>query len=173
MPLAWRPPCTLPQGRLNPFTSRAFSLCLFLPRACAPQIEVLRKVCSSGILEGENLEAASPIDISFWPIHPTLERIWMYKKILGKFTDERWPAVGTSSYGDSCTGHRSTDSIKISGLLGSDDYYTNGEFYSVMDPTDDTLPYIYDNFGWEHCEQYGYDFTNMVETDDATDDPNP
>jgi hypothetical protein len=38
---------------------------------------------------GDQLESASPADPSFWPIHPALERIWQWKRIVG-FTSEAW-----------------------------------------------------------------------------------
>jgi hypothetical protein len=45
------------------------------------QVEYLRLMCNSGVMAGDQVEAASPNDISFWPIHPTLERLWQWKKM--------------------------------------------------------------------------------------------
>jgi hypothetical protein len=40
--------------------------------------EILRVICNDfpgvAAVLGDQLESASPADISFWPIHPTLER---------------------------------------------------------------------------------------------------
>jgi hypothetical protein len=46
------------------------------------QVEYLRLMCNSGVMAGDQVEAASPNDISFWPIHPTIERLWQYKKMM-------------------------------------------------------------------------------------------
>jgi len=106
-------------------------------------------------------------DISFWPIHPTIERLWVYKKLVGGFTDETWDVTSTSIYGDSCSGHRQDDVIPLEGVLegGTEGMMmmTNGELYDAMDPTTSTLPYIYDDFTWAHCLEYrDIDFTTLV-----------
>jgi hypothetical protein len=31
--------------------------------------------------------------------------------------------------------------------------YTNAEMWSFLDPTNEDLPYMYENFEWEHCDQ--------------------
>ena len=76
-----------------------------------PQYEFAKIMCSSGMLVGDQIEASSPYDISFWPIHPTAERLWAAKKLMNMFTDETWPD-GTSSY-DNCGGHDVTDLIPL------------------------------------------------------------
>ena len=48
---------------------------------CEELLELMTAFCNATILEGDQLEAASPMDPSFWPIHPTTERLWMYKKL--------------------------------------------------------------------------------------------
>lgn len=35
--------------------------------------------------------------------------------------------------------------------------YTNEELYRLLDPNEDNLPYIYDNFRWDHCAAEGAD----------------
>jgi len=102
-----------------------------------------------------------PTDPSFWPIHPTIERLWVYKKLLGYFTGEDWPSTDLSASGDDCEGH-SKDYVIEMHVLEEGKYYTNQEFYDAMNPHYDTLPYIYDNFEWPHCVDYGVDFTNMT-----------
>lgn len=84
---------------------------------CACQIEFIRTLCNSGIMDGDNLESASPMDPSFWPIHPAIERLYMLKKLRGLFVDETWPTTGVSSYGDDCTGHQATDTIPLQGIF--------------------------------------------------------
>jgi hypothetical protein len=60
------------------------------------------------------------MDPSFWPIHPTIERLYSLKKLRGYFTDESWPSIGTSSYGDDCTGHNADDVIPLLGIFTND-----------------------------------------------------
>ena len=56
----------------------------------AVKTEVLKIACAGGIgVDGDHLESASPIDPSFWPIHPTLERLWQFKKLAGAFSTRR------------------------------------------------------------------------------------
>ena len=43
---------------------------------------------------GEQIESASPIDPSFWPIHPTMDRLLQYKRMAMDFT---WTTWGTST----------------------------------------------------------------------------
>ena len=50
----------------------------------------------SKIFAGDHLESASPGDPSFWPVHPTLERLLQAKFMLGGFADDAWPAEQTS-----------------------------------------------------------------------------
>lgn len=71
-------------------------------------------------MDGDQLESASPMDPSFWPIHPTIERLYSLKKLRGYFTDESWPSIGTSSYGEDCTGHNADDVIPLLGIFTND-----------------------------------------------------
>jgi hypothetical protein len=43
------------------------------------------------IFVGDHLESASPADPSFWPVHPTLERLYQAKMMAGGFADTTWP----------------------------------------------------------------------------------
>lgn len=124
------------------------------------------------IFVGDHVESASPVDPSFWPIHPTLERIMQAKMMVGGFKDNTWPTDSQNDYvcdkfncyedgvagfyDQCCYGHYENDQML--------DFVT-GDRYSRYGPTnraimDDTDPssqsyavsYIYDNFEWEHCE---------------------
>lgn len=66
-----------------------------------------------------------------------------------------------SASGDDCYGHRSYDVIDMV-VLDDDTYYTNQEFYDLMDPAKDTLSYVFDHFTWSHCLDYGVDFSQMT-----------
>lgn len=99
---------------------------------------------------GDFMESASPGDPIFWPTHPTLDRLWVWRKING-FTSETW-------VNSSCWGHNEDDTTTWH--IGSDDQvetqYTNGELMELFNPELDTVPYIYDTFTWPHCEAEGY-----------------
>lgn len=121
------------------------------------QITVIDSMCSSGLAIGDQLEAASPVDPSFWPIHPNLERVWMIKKLSGTFTNETWPSSGSSllsSTGEECYGHGADDVLPYGDIYGvpADQNLTNADLYEIMSPLDGTLPYIYDSFDLAHCE---------------------
>lgn len=75
--------------------------------------KVILTVCDRGVgVDGDQLESASPMDPSFWPVHPTMERLWMFKKISQTLTNETWPSAeyGYSIWED-CYGHRAHDVI--------------------------------------------------------------
>lgn len=118
-------------------------------------------VCNANFLLGDHIEAASPYDPSFWPIHPTVERLWQYKKLRGLFTDETWPTTGLSTYQDSCSGHASDSTIPLEGLFEPESYMTNAELYAKMDPTVDGMPYVFADFEWAHCRDFGIDFDQV------------
>ena len=135
----------------------------------------------SKIYAGDHLESASPADPSFWPIHPTLERVFQAKLMAGGFTDsDTWPSDPVTEYvcnkavcyeedeqsfgnwDTCCYGHYENDQMLDA---------PNNDRYSYVGPTnkdvhDGTNPqnpqysmkYIYDTFTWSHCIQEGYDF---------------
>lgn len=131
------------------------------------QAEVVKSMCDSALAIGDQMESASPLDISFWPIHPNLERIWMVKKLSGTFTSEEWPINGTS-LGSECYGHGPKDVLPFGDIFDSPGHrhyqnLTNVELYAMMDPNNDQLPYLYDDFTLLHCEYYGFDFESWME----------
>merc|ERR1711988_1434890 len=52
--------------------------------------ELMRIYCNTPFSPGEQIEAASPIDVSFWPIHPTMERLMQCKRIVNDFANTEW-----------------------------------------------------------------------------------
>lgn len=121
-------------------------------------------ICDNGIaLDGDHLEASSPSDISFWPIHPTMERLWQVKKLSGTFKSEVWPdrfALETATLWDDCYGHFASDELIFKQPFGNGPKrFTNRQLYKYMDPHHDLLPYIYDHFNWDHCSERGYNFS--------------
>ena len=126
------------------------------------------------IFGGDHLEAASPADPSFWPIHPTLERLLQAKFLGGGFSgDAEWPSDPTTDYvcdkascydeaygfgywDTCCFGHYEDDQLMDAATGDRDNGYglTNAEVHAYTDPTsyDYNMPYIYESFDWSHCE---------------------
>jgi hypothetical protein len=125
------------------------------------------------IFAGDHLESASPADPSFWPVHPTLERLYQAKMMAGGFKDAEWATdaqndfvcdkaqcysdvTGTLEFGeDCCYGHYEDSQFLnfVSGNRSSHYGDTNGAIMKAADPTssDYSMPYIYDTFTWNHC----------------------
>ena len=36
------------------------------------------------------MEAASPLDASFWPIHPAVDRLLQFRRVVNPFIDATW-----------------------------------------------------------------------------------
>ena len=112
---------------------------------------------------GDSLETSSPQDPIFFPIHPTLERLWVRSKLAKTFVNETWD--GWSAYGRSCSGHWPGDELALGQYLvdlrvGEDDGspLRVGELYVALDPTNLTnLDYVFDDFSWPHCTALGFD----------------
>merc|ERR1712146_705317 len=132
----------------------------------AKAMQVVQVMCRSEIFIGDQLESGSPSDISFWPIHPTIERLWMWKRLNGGFTDEVWRNSSASLYGQSCSGHRSDDLIPIEVFDWRDSklkLFSNADYYQLADPSQSHLPYIFADFNWPHCllDPYNLDLRNF------------
>ena len=41
----------------------------------------VRALCDAQVVPGDQLEASSPADATFWPLHPTMERLWARAKL--------------------------------------------------------------------------------------------
>lgn len=129
------------------------------------KVQLLEIMCEEmHILSGDQLESASPNDAIFWPIHPTLERLWTWKKINSHFLTETWPAATSdaslSVWGNDCYGHAADDVTAARVVIGDDRLaLTNAELYALGDPLKPTaLPYVFDDFRWKHCAEEGFDF---------------
>lgn len=135
------------------------------------------------IFGGDHLESASAADPSFWPIHPTLERLLHAKTLAGGFLSTRWATSASEEYVcdkascyDSelgfgfwegcCYGHYLDDRF-LDPEAGSRTSYaglTNREVIEGTDASsaDYNMPYIYDKFDWSHCEEEGHDFSAKI-----------
>jgi hypothetical protein len=138
-------------------------------------VEVIDKLwCDTQYWPGDHLEAASPIEASFWPIHPTIERLLQYRELTRPFTDRSWNNA-TGADGEpgrfcvvdqsGCKGHHAGDltfwysvSLDASDGVYRRKHLTNEELRERMRPDQYTLPYIYNNFDWPHCSAQGYSF---------------
>lgn len=126
------------------------------------------------------------MDVSFWVIHPTLERLTIYKQMVNPFTDYGWDASAYEPLwndndclwagffpGVSCTGHAKTDTT-ISEMLIFDEnvgdfvkkHLTNFDVLKLTKPEYvSLLPYVYDNFDYSHCEAGGIKFKKVPKSD--------
>lgn len=136
------------------------------------KVQVIEKLCDGGMgIDGDHLESASPLDPSFWPIHPTIERLYMYKKLTNTFINDTWPEH-SCSITENCYGHMKHDVIPFQfSIKTSDDtnetvqkFYTNHEVLELASPEAPTLPYVYADFEWQHCKEAGYDFDDLINT---------
>jgi len=133
------------------------------------------------IFTGDHLESASPADPSFWPIHPTTERLLQLKLATGGFEPYDWPTSAPAGaewvcnhnycyptedsdkgfYQSCCYGHYEFDRLLDFTSGNRSNHYgpTNSEIYLGNDPSSDNynMPYIYDNFDWDHCSKTDFD----------------
>jgi hypothetical protein len=130
-------------------------------------------------------DVASPADPSFWPIHPTLERLLQAKHMAGGFLISDWGTNLTTDYvcdrpscydyetgiygqHDSCCyGHFFDDRMYDAPNANRSNYdgTTNAEIHDWTNPTWNMykMPYIYDKFEWSHCLEYdGLDFEQLL-----------
>lgn len=140
----------------------------------------------SKIYAGDHLESASPADPSFWPIHPTLERVFQAKLMAGGFTDsDTWPTDPVTEYvcnkavcydedkqafgnwDTCCYGHYEDDQMLDAPNNDRYSYVgpTNKEVHDGTNPQNPqySMKYIYDTFTWSHCIQEGYDFDALLQ----------
>jgi hypothetical protein len=120
-------------------------------------------------------------------VHPTLERLFMFKNLAGQFEDLSWSSsVPTAALPLQlgCYGHAPDDAVLSNpgdddllsirdalppGLLPSADV-TNADVLAtlVSDSSSSSsssegglLPYVYADFAWSHCEGSNYDIGSL------------
>jgi len=145
--------------------------------------DLFETICSFGY-PGEMYTSASPADPTFWLIHPTAERFLQLRRFASYYGNSTlnetwgyehssitpsdfqkvcsWDGVGDNDlprcvYGN-CYGHAAHDLIPQTDLIPGRSTFTNQEFYDFMDPRNQDIPYVYDNFKAEHCSAQGYTF---------------
>ena len=129
--------------------------------------------CQMSWYPGEQMEAASPADVSFWSIHPTMERLLHYKMLADPFVTKEWKAYGDismTSYCEystttDCKGHHGYDLTAFKSMVLDVEtgdyapaYLTNGEIFDHMSLEDYKMSYYYEDFSWPHCEARGVVF---------------
>ena len=129
-----------------------------------------RLLCGKQLYPGDHLEAASPVEASFWPIHPTLDRLYQYKTLVDPFHGTAWDVTVMDDGDDDahkfceldsdsdCLGHHPGDlTVGTSVVRQSSGAYTletvsNAEALAAVTPGSGyTMPYVYQNFKWAHC----------------------
>ena len=159
-------------------------------------------ICSGDgglVFVGDHLESASPSDPSFWPIHPTQERLLQLKYMVGSVSGGGWPTDSKNDYvcdkaqcyesdygskdyyGMCCYGHYENDQLLdfVTGDKNSGYGLTNKQVLDYTDPTseDYNMPYVFDHFKWEHCEEdFAGEIASLVEKEEqelSTPSPTP
>jgi len=51
---------------------------------------LISSMCSAGTAIGDQLESASPADVVFWIMHPTVERLLLWRLLKKGFVDYTW-----------------------------------------------------------------------------------
>ena len=135
-----------------------------------------RLLCETNVIHGEHSTSGSASDPSFWVLHGTTERYLHYAVLRGWLADLSWPisedaAVFSSNvhpFTTKCHGHYAHDALSFGMIDGFN--FTNAEYMDYVGTTAN-LPYVYDSFQWDHCDDYvGIDITACA-PDDLGDDP--
>jgi len=130
------------------------------------------------IFVGDHLESASPSDPSFWPIHPTQERLLQAKFLSGAWAEYKWPADSLANYicdkpscyeadygkkdyfAECCYGHYEFDQLLdfTSGNKSQGYGPTNHDIFKAINGLSSySMPYIYSGFQWAHCTEDDFD----------------
>jgi phage-related protein len=143
--------------------------------------ELIQNLANPGIT-GEMYTSAAPWDPTFWPLHPTAERLVQYRVYLSMkkemYLNTTWGYTHDSSIPSDdqsycnwtsvegldlpecytveyCPGHEADAVLPFTNFLDKGETYTNEEFLSFMGPTNTERPYIYDNYDYSFCEGVG------------------
>lgn len=135
----------------------------------ASKLDAISILCGTSFSMGEQAESASPLDPTFWPIHPTIERLWQWRKLLGGFADESWTysTAGSCVLGGRCYGHQPNDLTLAPGKFLVEGVFemqllSNMDYYAQMDPFFSNTSYVYSHFSNQHCADIGFGFPYIV-----------
>jgi len=112
---------------------------------------LLAILCVPGHI-GDMYQATSTNDVLFWVLHPTLDRLWHYKRLVANSSsfDAAWPHDAAA-----CYGHNPSDKQPFKWLFGDPEPLENVELVRRFDPKSAALAYAYDRFEWTHCRAAG------------------
>ena len=105
----------------------------------------------------------SPYDIAFFATHASVERLWQRKALAGNMSDMTWPQQDGRSAVPLCPGQKAGYKLVwFDYALDNDDAnssdLTNVEWRDMLNPANPAyathIPYVYENFLWEHCTNY-------------------
>ncbi|CAM9678592.1 unnamed protein product [Ectocarpus sp. 12 AP-2014] len=146
--------------------------------------KILHSLCDPGHV-GELYTSSAPYDPLFWVIHPTAERFLSWRRKLATEEPDVWALDETWGYfhghvvgetgvvcdwsgvGDDfldmpscargiCGGHGVHDTLPFDiKVKGETVKMTNLEWYQFIYPENDDLPYMYNEFAWDHCAVNG------------------
>ena len=113
-------------------------------------------LCQPGHI-GDMFQATSSNDVTFWVLHGTLDRLWHFKRLGNKKNfDETWDPYHT------CYGHNPLDFQPFKNLFDQNDrFYNNEQLYELFNPSGNSIPYMYADFQWPHCDAAGYSIKNI------------
>ena len=105
---------------------------------------------------GDMFQASSTNDIMFWVLHGTVDRLWHFKQLGNqKNFDPTWTSNNT------CYCHNPQDYQPFKSIFDDKGkYYTNEELVDLLSASRDGMPYLYDNFEWDHCRFLGFPMEN-------------
>ncbi len=125
--------------------------------------EIRDYLCDMGHI-GDNYQATSTNDPTFWVMHTNMERVWHLIRLNTVKEYVTFNETWDNALYESCVGQRTTDATPFKNIYdNSDIVYTNSELYDLLDPARDDLPFVYDNFRMHHCEVLNYDMTGTEE----------
>ncbi|KAH8065189.1 hypothetical protein JL722_2097 [Aureococcus anophagefferens] len=121
---------------------------------------VVRALCDPQNV-GDMFTSAAPADPLFWPIHTTAERLVHYRRLLAttgsKTFVQDWRYEHNMAGGTTfITPPSDTGLVCDWSAVDADDAMP--VCVRGTAPENDALPYMYDNFAYEHCAALGYDF---------------
>ena len=129
----------------------------------AVKLAILKAV-SVDVLTGDMIGSNSPYDIAFFATHSAVERLWQRKALAGNVSDMSWPQqTEADKMTPLCPGQKAGYKLVwFDYALDDDDAVssdlTNVEWRDMLNPANPAyathIPYVYENFVWEHCMNY-------------------
>lgn len=118
----------------------------------------VKQVCAPPSFSNFASALASAGDPIFFPVHANYERVWTYLRLDRGF-NSYWNVSGMSQTENAIvTGYRYDDPLEpFTEAYGNTreppgSFYTNREIIDLFDPKKATLPYIYEDLDWAHCD---------------------